>query len=156
MNVHISIASFFGIGFIKKGGGTAAAIMFCIIWFFLPASYVNSYWQVLITFLITLIGVWSSAKVDAIWGKDNSKVVIDEVAGMAIALLFVPQNITYLLIALLLFRFFDIIKPLGIKQLEKLPHGWGVMADDVAAGLYALIVLRLMMHFKVLQFIPFN
>lgn len=146
MKLHTTIASVFGIGFIQKGGGTVAAIAFCIGWFLLPAGYVNSYWQLIITFLICAIGTWSSNVVDAFWGKDNSKVVIDEVAGMAIALLYAPHNIIFALIALVLFRLFDIFKPLGIRQLEKLPKGWGVMADDVLAGIYAFIIVRLVIY----------
>jgi phosphatidylglycerophosphatase A len=81
--------------------------------------------------------------VEVIWGKDSSKVVIDEVAGMAITLLLVPQNITYVLIGLIAFRFFDIVKPLGVRRLEQLPKGWGVMADDLLAGFYALAFVHL-------------
>jgi phosphatidylglycerophosphatase A len=58
------------------------------------------------------------------------------------ALLFVPQNIWYGLISLLAFRFFDIVKPLGIRNAEALPGGWGVMADDLLAGAYALAVIH--------------
>ena len=146
MKLHTTIASVFGIGFIQKGGGTVAAIAFCIAWFFLPAGYVNSYWQLIITFLICAIGTWSSNVVDPLWGKDSSKVVIDEVAGMAIALLYAPHNIIFMLVALVFFRLLDIFKPMGIRQLEKLPKGWGVMADDVLAGIYAFIIIRLVIY----------
>lgn len=147
MKIHIFLASVAGIGFIKKGGGTVAAMLFCLIWYLLPAAYIISYWQVISTTLICLIGTWSATKVDKIWGKDSSKVVIDEVAGMSITLLYVPHNIYYLLAGLLLFRIFDIVKPFGIKRLEKLPTGWGVMADDILAGLYSLIILQLIVYF---------
>lgn len=147
MKIYSFIASIAGIGFIKKGGGTVAAIVFCLVWYLLPASYVSSYWQVINTLLICGIGTWSANKVDKIWGKDSSKVVVDEVAGMAITLLYVPQNIYFLLAGLILFRLFDIFKPLGIKELEKLPGGWGVMADDVLAGIYSLMVLQLFIYF---------
>lgn len=136
------IASVAGIGYVK-GGGTFAAMVYCIIWFLLPAGFSTGYWQVITTLLIIVVGVWCSNEVDSIWGKDSSKVVIDEVAGMAIALLFVPHNIVFLLCGLVLFRFFDIAKPLGIRTLEKWPKGWGVMADDVLAGVYSLIVMHL-------------
>jgi len=139
---HTLVASVLGIGYVGKGGGTAAAVVYCMIWFLLPAGYAESGWQVIITIFIVVIGTWSSGEVDGIWGKDSSKVVIDEVAGMAIALSFVPQKIGYLLISLVAFRFFDIVKPLGIRKAETLPKGMGVMADDILAGIYALAVVQ--------------
>lgn len=142
MFLHKIIASVAGIGYVK-GGGTFAAILYCIIWFLLPAGFSSGYWQVITTLGIAAVGVWCSDKVDSIWGKDSSKVVIDEVAGMAIALLFIPQDIVFLLCGLVLFRFFDIAKPFGIRTMEKWPKGWGVMADDVLAGVYSLIVMHL-------------
>ena len=142
---HALIASVFGVGFVGKGGGTLAAILYCAAWYLLPAGYQGSDWQVVTTVLIIIIGTWSSGAVDNIWGKDSSKVVIDEVAGMAIALVYVPKNMGYMLISLVAFRFFDIVKPLGVRKAEILPKGWGVMADDVLAGLYALAVIQLWM-----------
>lgn len=142
IRIHKIIASVGGIGYVSKGGGTIAAFVYCSIWFLLPASYVEKDWQVLITLIIIGIGVWSSNVVDRIWGKDSSKVVIDEVAGMAITLLYVSQNIGYTIVGLVAFRFFDIVKPLGVRKLEKLPKGWGVMADDILAGIYALALVQ--------------
>jgi phosphatidylglycerophosphatase A len=146
MKFYKIIASVLGIGYVGKGGGTIAALLYCIIWLLLPAAYSDSVWQLVITFFIVVIGILSGNKVDEIWGKDSSKVVIDEVAGMCVALLFVPQKIVYAFIALVLFRFFDIVKPAGIKSLEKWPGGWGVMADDILAGVYALIVIKLLLQ----------
>lgn len=148
MKFYKTIASVGGIGYVGKGGGTVAALFFCVIWLLLPAGYSTTFWQIVVTFFLIAIGTWSSNVVDAVWGKDSSKVVIDEVAGMAITLLYVPQHITYMLAGLVAFRFFDIVKPLGIKKLEKWPKGWGVMADDVLAGLYASIVIQLLLQFK--------
>ncbi len=140
------IATVCGIGFIKKGSGTVAAIMYCIVWFLLPHfSHVE---QIFLLILILIAGVLSATEVEKIWGKDSYRVVIDEVAGMIIALLFIPREIKYLLAALALFRFFDILKPLGIKKMERLPVGWGVMADDVLAGIYSLVILHLAIAIK--------
>ena len=144
MKWHKQIASVLGIGYIK-GGGTVASILYCIIWFLLPAGYTYSYWQVTVTLLIILIGTWSSGQVEKDWGKDSSKVVMDEVAGMAVTLLYAPHNMMYLLIGLVLFRLFDILKPFGIRSLEKIPGGWGVMADDILSGVYAFVIVRIVM-----------
>ena len=148
MSFHKICASVFGIGFIGKGGGTIASIFYGIIWLLLPATYTNSYWQLIITVFIIALGVWNSNVVDSHWGKDSSKVVIDEVAGMAITLLYLPHTIGSMIAGLILYRFFDILKPLGIKKLESWPKGWGVMADDVLAGLYALIIMHIALQLK--------
>jgi phosphatidylglycerophosphatase A len=146
MKIYKTIASVLGIGYVGKGGGTIAALLYCIIWLLLPATYSDSAWQMVITIFIIVAGIICGNEVDKEWGKDSSKVVIDEVAGMAIALLFVPHQLVYACIALALFRFFDIVKPLGIKRLEKWPGGWGVMADDILAGVYALILIQLQLQ----------
>lgn len=146
MQLHKIIASVAGIGYVK-GGGTLAAIAYCIIWYLLPAGFSNGYWQVITTTAIIAVGTWSSNIVDSTWGKDSSKVVIDEVAGMATALLFIPHHIIFLLCGLILFRFFDIAKPFGVREMEKWPKGWGVMGDDVLAGVYSLIVLHLIVFY---------
>lgn len=146
----MAFASVMGIGHIK-GGGTLAALVFAIIWYLLPADYANSSWQVFITVVLVGAGTYSSSVVEAIWGKDSSKVVIDELAGMAISLCFVPHHLWNALAALLLFRFFDILKPLGIRHLEKWPGGWGVMADDVLAGIYTCMIMALLNNFNAWQ-----
>lgn len=148
IKLHKLVATFFGIGYIKKGGGTIAAIVLCNIWLLIPAGTFTNYWQISLTILVCAAGVWSANAVDAIWGEDSSKVVVDEVAGMMITLLFLPITLKYVLTGLVLFRFFDIAKPLFIRKMELLPKGWGVMADDVLAGLYAHILLKIIVDLK--------
>jgi phosphatidylglycerophosphatase A len=145
MNIHKIIASCFGIGHLK-GGGTIAAAITSIIWYTVFFYQTSWYLSVATSLCIVGLGIWSGNKVDALWGKDSSKVVIDEVAGMCIALLFVPISVVNVLIALFLFRFFDIVKPLYIRKLEALPKGWGVMMDDVVAGLYANVLLNVFVY----------
>ncbi|MGI8637957.1 MAG: phosphatidylglycerophosphatase A family protein [Segetibacter sp.] len=148
IKLHKIIATFFGIGYIKKGGGTVAAAVLCIIWLLIPEGVLTSCLQVVIALLVCTVGVWSGNVVDAIWGKDSSKVVIDEVAGMMVALLFIPIAVKYVLAGLVLFRIFDIAKPLFIKRMELLPKGWGVMGDDVVAGVYANLLLQVVLYVK--------
>ena len=148
MLFHKLFSSTLGIGYIK-GGGTIAAAVCGLCWYLAWHGAYSPVWpSVCITIVITLAGVWSSAMVEPIWGKDPSKVVIDEVAGMAIGLLFLPVSVTYLLCAFILFRFFDIVKPLYIRKMEALPSGWGIMMDDVLAGLYTNILLQAVVWFK--------
>ena len=82
--------------------------------------------------------------------KTATGVVIDEVAGMCLSLLFIPIHLKTLLAGLVLFRLFDILKPFGIRRLEKLRGGWGVMLDDLLAGLYANLVVQGALAFKLL------
>jgi len=71
------------------------------------------------------MGIISGDVVESVWGKDHQRVVIDEVAGMGVALLIIPLKLEYYIMAFILFRFFDIVKPLYIRRLEALPGGWG-------------------------------
>jgi phosphatidylglycerophosphatase A len=148
IKLHKIIATFFGIGYIGKGGGTLAAVALCIMWLVIPERFLTPYLQVSLTLLVCLLGVWSGNAVDAFWGKDSSKVVIDEVAGMMVSLLFIPIVLKYVLAGLVLFRIFDIAKPLFIKRMEALPKGWGVMGDDVVAGVYANLLLQVILYVK--------
>ena len=142
-------ATSLGIGYIGKGAGTVAAVAWCICWYLAWAGgYPPPILSLLITVGITVLGIWAGNKVEPLWGKDHQRVVIDEVAGMCIALLFIPVSLKYVLTALILFRFFDITKPLLIKKMEDLPGGWGVMMDDVLAGVYANILLQAVVAFK--------
>jgi phosphatidylglycerophosphatase A len=133
------IATAGGIGFLGKGGGTAAAVVFCIAWYLFPMGYG---YQVLLMVLLLVAGTWSATKMENVWEHDSSKIVIDEVAGMMISLAFLPYDVVYILIGCVLFRFFDIVKPFGIRRAESLPRGIGVMGDDVLAGVYAQVILR--------------
>ncbi|CAN5312302.1 phosphatidylglycerophosphatase A [soil metagenome] len=149
MQFHKLIATSLGIGYIGKGAGTVAAVACCICWYFAWAGgFPPLLLSLIITAAITAVGVWSSAIVETVWGKDPSRVVIDEVSGMCISLLFLPVSVKYLLCALILFRFFDIVKPLFIRKMELLPGGWGIMADDVLAGIYTNIILSAVVWFK--------
>jgi phosphatidylglycerophosphatase A len=142
------IASILGIGYIGKGGGTVAAIAAALSWY---AFQPNIGQQLILVVLILVLGVWSGNVVEAWWGKDSSKVVIDEVAGMFIAALFVPVTIPYLVVALILFRFFDIAKPLGVRRMERFSGGWGVMLDDILAGVYANLILQLIVYSGIME-----
>jgi phosphatidylglycerophosphatase A len=79
-------------------------------------------------------------------GPDPGHVVIDEVAGQWIALIYSQVNLTHLLAGFVFFRVLDIVKPWPARQLESLPAGWGIMFDDVAAGVYALLLMLALQH----------
>jgi phosphatidylglycerophosphatase A len=100
---------------------------------------------------IILVGIPAATHVARAYGtKDPQFVVIDEAAGQLIALIAIPLSWKTFLASLILFRAFDILKPPPVRQLERLPAGTGIVLDDVAAGLYALACMHLLMHFGLL------
>jgi phosphatidylglycerophosphatase A len=144
------IATFFGVGYLRPGPGTYASVATVLLWWG-AGRYLPSPWllpvAIVAAVLITLIGIPPSTVVARESGvKDPGFVVIDEVAGQMIALVAVPLNWKYLLASLILFRVFDIVKPFPLRRLEKLPEGTGIMMDDVGAGLYALVLLQVWLH----------
>jgi len=98
--------------------------------------------QISITVAVFLIGIWASTVVvESYKEKDPEYIVIDEVAGYMVAMIGFTPTWQHLLLAFVVFRFFDIVKPPPVRFFEKLPSGFGVMADDVVAGIYTWIVM---------------
>ncbi|WP_317897864.1 phosphatidylglycerophosphatase A family protein [Aurantibacillus circumpalustris] len=148
MFINKAIATFFGIGYIGKGAGTVASFAFCLLLYVAIRLNLYSESALIIFTVITFIsGVFVSTKLEVIWGKDSNRIVIDEVLGMSVSILFLPINFITLGLGFILFRFFDIFKPLFIKKAEKLKGGMGVMTDDLVAGIYANIVLQIFVYF---------
>ena len=134
--------SFFGIGYIPFMPGTFGSLAGLVIYCLLRNNPVVFY---AILFFFALTGFIISGKAEAVFGKKDAKpIVIDEVVGMMTAFVFIPFGLFDLsaVVMFLLFRFFDVIKPYPIKRLEKLPSGWGVMLDDIAAGIYAGLIFQ--------------
>jgi phosphatidylglycerophosphatase A len=149
LGVHRLVSTCLGIGYIRKGGGTVAAAACCVAWYFAWKGGNEHFWApIVVTLAVLVLGIWSAGKVEAGWGEDSYRVVIDEVAGMCITLLFIPVKWPYVLAGLVLFRFFDIVKPLYIRKMELLDGGWGVMMDDVLAGVYANVILQVIVLAK--------
>jgi len=145
------IATFFGIGHLRPGSGTWAAGATVLLWWgasrWIPAAWLLPA-IVIASAAVTLIGIPVSSVVARESGvKDPGFVVIDEVAGQLIALIGAPLDWKYLLAGFILFRSFDIVKPFPLRRIERLPGGTGIMLDDVGAGLYALVLLQLWLHF---------
>jgi phosphatidylglycerophosphatase A len=145
------IATFFYIGYMKPGPGTYASAATVVLWW-AAAHLIPANWLSLaalgVAVLITLLGIPPSTVVARESGReDPGFVVIDEVAGQMTALIGAPATWNYLIAGLILFRVFDILKPFPLRRLENLPEGTGIMMDDVGAGLYALLLLQLWIHF---------
>jgi phosphatidylglycerophosphatase A len=139
-----TVATFFGAGFGKPGPGTWGSVAAVLLWVAYGWLAHPTPQARLITLLFgialtLLLGIPAATIVARESGRhDPQFVVVDEVAGQWIALLFSPFDLRHGLIALVLFRLFDITKPFPVRSLEKLPAGWGIVLDDVGAGLYAL------------------
>ena len=96
-----------------------------------------------ITAVLFFAGVFASEQTEKELGKDPSIVVIDEMAGMTCSLLFLPKTLVVWFAAFLLFRIFDIVKPYPIRRLEKVKGGWGIMLDDIGAGIYTAVLMNI-------------
>lgn len=144
-------ATFFGIGTLGPGPGTWGSAAAVLIWWAAARGVaLNTQPFVLATMgaIAIGLGIPAATRVARASGKkDPGFVVIDEVAGQWIALMFVPATWKTLLAAFILFRGFDIVKPPPVRQLERFPEGTGIVVDDVAAGLYALLVMQLLLRF---------
>jgi phosphatidylglycerophosphatase A len=145
--LHLILSTGFGTGFIPYAPGTAGALLALLIWWVLYCSVSLIALTIITSLLIvgvTVIGVWTSNIMEKYWGKDPRAVNIDEFVGTWIPLLVAPCGEYTWLLAMLGFFFFrgiDIWKPLGCKRMETIQGGWGVMLDDVLAGIYALILI---------------
>lgn len=146
------IATFFGAGYLKPGPGTYGSAAAIVLWLF-AAWLLHHNTQALTVatavgvVLITAVGIPAATRVAREAGReDPGFVVVDEVAGQWVALLFVPPIWTDALLAFILFRFFDILKPWPIRRFEALPEGTGIMADDLVAGGFALAATQLILH----------
>jgi phosphatidylglycerophosphatase A len=148
------VATFFGIGRIKPGPGTWASVATVIVWALASTRIPPEArtWATLVAAaVVTLIGIPAATRVARASGiKDPQFVVIDEVAGQLVALIAVPLAWKTFLAGLILFRVFDISKPFPIRRLERLPEGTGIVVDDLGAGLYALAIMHLLLHFGLL------
>lgn len=138
------VSTFFGAGCGKPGPGTWGSVAAVLLWalyaYFAHPSAVALLIALAVGIVLSVALGVPAATIAAreAGSEDPSFVVIDEVAGQWIALLWCPFDWKHGLLALFLFRLFDITKPWPIRKLEALPEGWGVIFDDVAAGVYAL------------------
>ena len=137
------LATGFGVGYSPIAPGTLGTLVAILIYYFLSKISSPLYEITLIGFFF--LSVWVSENGERFLGKkDDQRIVIDEIIGFLITMLWVPKTIRFVIIGFLLFRFFDILKPFPIRRFEKgFKGGFGVVLDDVVAGVYANIVLRL-------------
>ena len=137
------LATGFGVGYSPVDPGTLGTLIAIPVYYFLSAIPSPIYEITLIGFFF--LSVWISENAEIFFGKkDDPRIVIDEMMGFLITMLWVPKTILFVIIGFFLFRFFDILKPFPVRHLEKrLKGGFGVVLDDVMAGVYASIILHL-------------
>ena len=136
------ISSGLYVGFLPGAQGTLGSLWAPLLCFALPKSWLPAVWWSLP--MLALAGVWASGRAERYWGRDPGRVVIDEAAGALVAVAALPPTLPVVWTGFVLFRAFDILKPPPVRWCERLPGGWGVMADDIAAGLAAQVILRLL------------
>jgi phosphatidylglycerophosphatase A len=146
----IAVATGAGAGYMPKAPGTAGAIEGVLVYLLMERLDLGAYFPHAIIFSL-IIGTWSAYRVELFWGGDSQRIVVDEIAGQMITFGLAagryPLSVLYVFIGFVLFRLFDITKPFPLRRLENLKWGFGVMADDVGAGIYALVGLTLIRHF---------
>jgi len=140
-NLRVVIATFGPIGRLPLAPGTwGSGVAVLIWWFFLSALNPFIFWAIIL--LITGLAIWSSDHAERVLDKkDPGVIVIDEVVGQWLTLALVPRQIGYVLIGFVIFRIFDIVKPFPINRSQRLPGGWGIVLDDILAGIYGLIFM---------------
>ena len=135
------IATGAGTGLSPVAPGTIGSGAALLIYLALPISSSSPFFLLLI--LLGLIsGVWATGTLATPDNPDPSKVVWDEFIGLWITCLFLPKTWEWQILAILMFRTFDIFKPWPVRRLESLPKGWGIMFDDVLAGIYGIVCLN--------------
>jgi phosphatidylglycerophosphatase A len=127
-------------GYLPFAPGSWGSLLTLILVWFLVSEY-----YLLLLALIILFGIslWVVDDAEKIYGKDARKINIDESLGMIISLLFLQKKLLFYLLAFILFRGLDTIKPPPLRSLENLKGKWGVIADDLLAGIYTNLILRI-------------
>lgn len=143
--IFILLGTVGGTGYVPILPGTAGTLTGVIIYLIFRKIGIFSEPLSYLIMLAVFIGagVWISGRCNQyLKGNDNSSIVIDEVGGFLITMFALPFSMRFLLLGFILFRTFDIVKPFKIEKIQKLPGGWGIMADDIAAGVLANLVLQ--------------
>ncbi len=141
------LATGFGVGYSPVAPGTLGTLIAIPVYYFL-SNISSPIYEITLTGFFFL-SVWISENAEKAFGKkDDRRIVIDEMMGFLITMLWVPKTIRFVIIGFFLFRFFDILKPFPIRRLERgLKGGFGVVLDDVMAGVFSNIILQIISYF---------
>jgi len=138
-------------GYVPAAQGTVGSLWIPLLYLLLPAGRFGGFMGMSLAVtgaavVLYFAGVWASGVCETLWGRDPGRVVIDEVVGMLVTVAFVPLTWKSVWLGFFLFRFFDIFKPPPIRRAETFRGGWGIMNDDVVAGIYANAALRILLR----------
>lgn len=139
------IGSGFYTGFLPKIPGTYAS--FVALLFFIIPGFENPALMIFLISFFILTGVPIAVKFENEYGEDPAEYTLDEFIGMWITLLFIPKKVWFLLLAFIIWRIFDIVKPFPARKLESVKNGWGVILDDVMAGIYSFMAVQIIIYF---------
>lgn len=138
------LASGFGAGYFPVAPGTAGSLLAALIAWFIQW---NNFLFGLFILLFFFLGIWICENGEKRWGSDNRKIVFDEMFGMFLTFFLVQKKELFLLfLGFIVFRFFDILKPPPARQSQKFKRGWGVMFDDLVAGIYSNLVMQVVVR----------
>ncbi|HNQ43461.1 MAG TPA: phosphatidylglycerophosphatase A [Candidatus Cloacimonadota bacterium] len=149
LNVYTLVASLGGIGFIPFAPGTFGSLAAFGLYLLLPGflQYEQCLYALPLAVLgVSLFSVVMASKAEESLGHDAGSIVIDELCGYFVAAMFLPHSWLIGLYAFAMFRVFDIAKPWPVSVSQKLPRGWGVVIDDLLAGIYANLSLQILIR----------
>jgi phosphatidylglycerophosphatase A len=149
------VSTCFGIGYFPAAPGTVTSIVAILCYLIIPALHELPV-LLLLVFITAAAGIWSGSLMEERFGEDPSIVTIDELSGQWLALAALPAGILPALLALAFFRFFDIAKPGPVDAAQRLPGGWGIMADDLLAGFFANLSVRVVLALLPLFHLPLS
>jgi len=145
------LGTVFGAGYFPKSPGTFGTFVAVVTYYFLPAQIFDFSDAKIFTYsfsilsILSLISVFICTQAEKTMGHDDGKIVIDEYFGYFFSILFLPKTMLVIVLSFIFFRIYDILKPPPIYQIQSLKSGWGIMADDVLAGIFANISIRIVL-----------
>ncbi len=138
-----ALATLFYTGYFPVAPGTVGTVVALIVYLLLPGELIESSWFFLIPLLMVIPSVYVCSKAEEDMERDDGRIVLDEFVGYFISIVFLPKTVLIALLGFVLFRLFDILKPSPAAELQSLQRGWGIVFDDVMAGVYANLCLQI-------------
>lgn len=139
--IALILATWFGFGLAPVASGTFGTL--AAVPLILLLNYFGEWYGAFALVVVIVVAIWASDRTQELLGRtDPSEVVIDEVAGFLVTMLLLPTSLVNVVLGFVLFRFFDIVKPWPVRQTERLKGGFGIVVDDLLAGVYAHLCLR--------------